>query len=390
MPHRSTETTGRARVLLVDDEVSVLEALKRTMRLRFDVVTATSGETGLAAITREGPFAVIVSDMRMPGMDGAEFLAAARRAAPDTVRVLLTGYADTQSAAAAVNLGQIFRFLEKPCPSARVIATLTDAVEYHALITAERELLEVTLRGSVEVLTDVLALVSPVAFARSLRLKRLVVRLADALCVTDRWAIELAAMLSELGSITVPPEVLERAYRGEALNTTEREMMAGAPEIAAQLIAHLPRLDLVREILRLRHADYVGDPHASPRGEAIPIGARLLRIASDYDEHESRGGSTAECLDVMSGRAGAYDPTALAALVGLMAGTEPVNAIREMSIIDVRPGMVFARDVVAQSGLVLIGRGQEVTPSLVRRIHNFWADMSLKESTVLVTSRAAD
>ena len=106
------------RILCVDDEPNLLAALERNLFGQFDVVTANGGEAGLAAIAEGPPFAAIVSDMRMPGMDGAAFLAAARARAPDSVRLLLTGQADATSAIAAINQGAIFRFLCKPCPTA--------------------------------------------------------------------------------------------------------------------------------------------------------------------------------------------------------------------------------------------------------------------------------
>jgi DNA-binding NtrC family response regulator len=114
--------------------------------------TATSGKAGLERLSSDGPFAVVVSDMRMPEMNGAAFLAQVRERAPDTVRVLLTGQADLDSAIAAVNEGQIFRFLTKPCAPEMLISSLRAAEEQHRLITAERVLLEQTLHGAVKAL----------------------------------------------------------------------------------------------------------------------------------------------------------------------------------------------------------------------------------------------
>ena len=106
----------RPRVLFVDDEPAVLEALALNLRRTYDVVTATSGQAGLEYLWAQSDFAVVVSDMRMPKMDGTTFLALARDAAPDAVRILLTGHTDIDAAVKVVNHGQIFRFLTKPCP----------------------------------------------------------------------------------------------------------------------------------------------------------------------------------------------------------------------------------------------------------------------------------
>jgi DNA-binding NtrC family response regulator len=145
----------------------VLAAMERNLFGEFDVMVALSGEAGLAAIARGERFAVIMSDMRMPGMDGATFLSKVRVICPDSVRLLLTGQADLESSIAAINKGAIFRYLCKPCPKEELVPALNDAVNQHRLICAEKELLATTLTASVKTLTEVLAMVAPWAFQRS-------------------------------------------------------------------------------------------------------------------------------------------------------------------------------------------------------------------------------
>ena len=162
------------RVLCVDDEPNVLAGLRRCLRGHFAVTTAVGGAAGLDALRAEGRFAVVVSDLRMPGMDGVAFLSQVRALAPDTVRVLLTGQADLEAAIASVNEGHIFRFLMKPCAPTQLLAAVDAAAEQHRLLTAERELLEQTLHGSIKALTEALALANPTSFGRATRLKQLV------------------------------------------------------------------------------------------------------------------------------------------------------------------------------------------------------------------------
>ena len=206
------------RVLCVDDEPNVLEGLARTLSEDFDVHTATSGEAGLVALGGE-PFAVIMSDMRMPGMSGSVFLAKARAKAPDAVRVLLTGQADIQSAMAAVNEGAISRFLSKPCPPAAIVASMESAVEQHRLSSAERELLDGTVRGIVKLLTDVLAVSSPAVFSRATRLKQMVTHAAAKLELAEPWRFEVAAMLSQLGCIALPEDLVVRVVAGQPVTS---------------------------------------------------------------------------------------------------------------------------------------------------------------------------
>ncbi len=140
----------RPRILCVDDEPSVLDGLRRTLRSVFIVETAIGGRLGLEILRAKGPFVVVTSDLRMPLMNGVEFLSRAREIAPDTVRVLLTGQGDMEAAIGAVNEGNIFRFLTKPCPTGTLVRSLMACAEQYRLLTAEKVLLEQTLRGSIK------------------------------------------------------------------------------------------------------------------------------------------------------------------------------------------------------------------------------------------------
>ena len=130
----------KERILCVDDESSALDGYQRILHRQFEVSTAVSGEQALAIVERRGPYAVVISDMRMPGMNGAEFLARVRKEAPETVRMLLTGYSDVQSAMDAVNKGHVFQFLTKPCEKDVLLAAINSGVTQYRAQVAEREL----------------------------------------------------------------------------------------------------------------------------------------------------------------------------------------------------------------------------------------------------------
>jgi FixJ family two-component response regulator len=130
------------KILFVDDEAPVLDGYRRILRQEFQLSTALSGEEGLAALLATGPYAVVISDMRMPGMNGSEFLVQVRRIAPETVRMLLTGHADLDAAIDAVNRGNIFRFLTKPCEKPVLIDAIRSGLEQFRATTAEKELIK--------------------------------------------------------------------------------------------------------------------------------------------------------------------------------------------------------------------------------------------------------
>ncbi len=138
--HPRQEVAVSEKILFVDDETAVLEGFQRLLHSSFDIQTAASGGEGLQTLDRDGPFAVVISDMQMPGMNGAEFLARVRQKAPTTVRMLLTGHADLHTAIDAVNRGQILHFLTKPCPKSVLVAAIRSGLDQYHTATEEKEL----------------------------------------------------------------------------------------------------------------------------------------------------------------------------------------------------------------------------------------------------------
>jgi response regulator RpfG family c-di-GMP phosphodiesterase len=360
------------KVLCVDDERNILEAYQRSLRKQYEIETTLGGEEALGLILSHGPFAVIVSDMRMPGMDGIQFLSRAKESAPDSVRIMLTGNADMQTAIEAVNEGNIFRFLTKPCSPEILAKALEAGIEQYRLVTAERELVEKTLRGSVQILTDVLSLVNPTAFGRAARVRRFVSQLAASMKVEESWQIEIAAMLSQVGCVTVPEDVLIKVYRGISLTADEWHMYQAHPQVGRDLIAHIPRLENVAEIIAYQEKlfDGTGLPHDERRGQDIPLGARILKLALDFDKLEASGISKGECLDEIRRRKNWYDPVVVSALRTVLANQIQFE-VKTLRTNELEPGMILAEDVSSTRGLLLILKGQEVTTSLRMRLHNY-------------------
>lgn len=377
------------KVLFVDDDANVLASYQRVFRKQFELHTAQGGEEGLAAIAAHGPYAVIVSDMQMPSMNGVKFLAKARRISPDTIRMILTGYSDLQTAVDAVNEGHIFRFLTKPCSPEALGKTLTAGIEQYRLVTAERELLEKTLSGSVKVLTDVLSMVNPTAFGRASRVQRFVRDLARELRVEKAWQLEIAAMLSQLGCVTLPEETLDKIFRGRALTPLETKIFNDHPRVGHDLLVNIPRLEPVAAIIAAQEKRYDGSgvPEDGARGTAIPLGARVLKVALDLDTLISSGLRPALALSRLRERAGWYDPSVLEAL-GKGINAEVGDEVRSVSVEQLSRGMVFAQEVRSTSGLLLIAQGQEVTASLQIRLRNIAANGGLHGPLRVIIPRA--
>ncbi len=376
-----------AQILCVDDDRNVLEGLALHLRRHYDLLTAESGAAGLELLRTNPSCAVVISDMRMPKMDGAAFLARAHTVAPDAVRMLLTGQADLNAAISAINEGRIFRLLTKPSPPELVRSAIEAAIEQHRLITDQKVLLQRTLHGSIEALANVLALTNPVSFGRATRIRRLVSALAEKVGLAERWAVEVAATLSQLGYLTLPIETAENVQRGRALSERERAMVEGVPDVTEQLLAHIPRLEIVRSILALAgKPQRWGQAGDSSERQMIERSAQLLRIAIEFDVLETSGEPPATALDVLRGRGTPYDPATIAALVALHGADAPPHELRELQVASLRIGMVLAADLYFTNGLLLVARGYEVTAGFLARVGNY-PSKTVREPVRVVVSR---
>ena len=381
--------TDRFKVLCVDDEPHILEGLVLHLRRHYAALTAPGGAAGLELLRNDPTVAVIVSDMRMPQMDGATFLRQSRAIAPNAVRVLLTGQTDIASAISAVNDGQIFRFLSKPCPSDALLATVAEAAEQHRLLTAEKVLLEQTLHGCIKALSDILALANPTSFGRALRIKKHVTDLANQVQLKDRWQVEVAAMFSQLGLITLPPDTADKLHSGASLSQEELDMVGKMPAVAEQLLANIPRLDDVREILAWSQRKCrVVDSTVAAKERDLRRCAHLLRVAIDFDALDGRGLSPAAILGTLRGRSGVYDPAMLDALEAVRSSANRTE-VREVRLRELRPGMIFAEDVRLVGGNLLVARGYEITERFVERLANF-STGSVKEPIRVILPAVAD
>jgi response regulator RpfG family c-di-GMP phosphodiesterase len=284
--------------------------------------------------------------------------------------VLLTGEADLPSAIAAINKGRIFRFLCKPCPPAELAEAMSAAAEQHRLVTAERVLLEETLQGSIAALADVLAQTHPASFGRALRVKLLVGQLSEMAGLRSHWQVEIAATLSQLAAVTLPPETLAAWEAGETLRPEEQEMVARMPAFTDRVLSRIPRLEGVRRIL----ADYAKHPHELDPTDAgqLTREARILRLAMDYDRFVAGGMSVELALAALGSCGDLYDADLLGFL-GLLAQAARELELRRIPPKDLLPGMVLAEEIRTQGGVLLAARGYQISDSFVARISNLRA-----------------
>jgi response regulator RpfG family c-di-GMP phosphodiesterase len=362
------------RILFVDDDPSLLSGISRQLHGKFQVVTAEGGVEGLRKMEQEGPFAVIVADMRMPDMNGIQLLQKIQSIAPHTVRIMLTGNADLGTAMHAVNEGNIFRFLEKPCHKDTLEWALQSGLELYRHKTAEKELLEKTLYGSVQVLVDILSLTNPMAFSRASRLKTYCGQIAKLLGVGNVWRFELAALLSQIGCVSIPSDTLAKVFSGDELTEDEKKMYNSHPTLGSQLLARIPRLGAVTAAVSGQLKNFKDFPQTEPAGE-LPadqgiLGAQILRVAIDFDTLICRGNDSSHAIGELHTQPEVYNPL----IVWVLKSVQTVEVEMETRVVKVRDlnnAMILAEDIRTRSGILVAAKDQEVNLSMRARLGNY-------------------
>jgi len=361
------------KILFVDDEPSILDGYKRMLHREFQVDTAVGGLQGLAMIRDLGPYSVVISDMRMPGMNGAQFLGQVRQSAPDTVRMLLTGYTDIDAAMEAVNQGNIFRFLAKPCEKDALVEAINAGVYQYRLVMVERELLEDTLLGSVKVLTDVLSAASPDVFGRSIRITRYVRHLVSKFSLPSPWRFETAAMLSQLGCVTLDIGVMQAVFAGERLSAEDQARFATHPQVAKVLLTHIPRMEaiawMISQQLSKDPSENSSEMHWQD-AESIVLGARILKLAVAFDNYKMSGLTDEEALGRLRFRRDEFGEELVAAFSDIKSNGAATQ-LRKISTARLTTGMILQQEIRTRTGTLIVPKGQEITPALLIKLENF-------------------
>lgn len=363
------------RVLLVDDDVNLLSGLKRRLGMRFDLTTAASGPEALGRMDDDGPFGVIVTDMRMPKMDGLEFIREARLRTPEAVFMMLTGNQDQGTATNAVNEGHVFRFQTKPCRSEQLSASIEACIRQYELVTSERDLLHKTFAGAVKLLNEILELSHPEVFGRARRIREIVDRLVANLGLKDRWEYKLAAQLSQIGLTTLPAETVDAVLAGIPPAPAQRGDGCSYARVGERLLKNVPRLDAVASIIGA-HLDSSGRLTAVPDDpdDLVATGAALLRIATEFDLACRLRPDVPSALATLKARLpDVSDEIADALRVvepAVPAGNEQDEVV-EVSVDQLSVGMVLRSHVSTMDGVRLLAMGNEITRPIIEKLRNY-------------------
>lgn len=410
-----------ATLLFVDDEPNILSALRRLFRpLGYKIHTAEGGSEGLALLEQE-PVDLVISDMRMPNMDGAQFLEQVRQKWPDTMRILLTGHADVSSTIAAINKGEIHRYIAKPWDDDDITLLVKHALERKDLEQEKRRLEDLTQRQndelkdlnvnletkvqerteevrqtmgfleiankklkenfitSIKIFANLIELREPSLAGHSRRVADHARTLAKRLNLSDAEVqdVFIAGLLHDIGKIGQPDKLLAKPFI--VLAGEERDLALRHPAIGQAALMGLEQLHGAAKLIRAHHErwDGMGFPDGLS-GLAIPIGARILALANDYDGVQigtvlSKRLNQSEAIAyITEGRGKRYDPQVVDVFAGMMDG-QGSAAVVEMEIKSpqLKAGMVLSRDLVSHEGVMLLSRDYVLNDIIIEQICNF-------------------
>lgn len=373
---------SKPRVLFVDDERHILEGVASVLRKEYEVEVASNGGDALRMLAELKDVSVVVSDFRMPQMDGATFLHEVMRRAPAATRILLTGQDGVGGAQDAVNKGQIFRFLTKPCPQEKLKAALEAGVAHHRLVNAERAVMVETLLECISALMEVLAVTNPVAFGRAQRIKALVSDLSAQLECGHFWQLEAASLLSQIGYFAVSSELAEKIYYGHPLSHEEQVLASAVPGNAQRIFEHVPRLEPVIQILMA--LDW-SDVQIRRLGDGtIGLGARILGVALQFDAMMTKGQPKIDVLLDLRAREARFGANVLDALNACVNASFEQEKEIVLRLRDASPGMRLRDEIRTPVGTLLVPIGFIVTQRLIERISQVAPDALDKEVRLTV------
>lgn len=420
-PAATSDSTTPALILCVDDEPNILSALQRLLRRQgYKVITATSGAEGLQVFQQEA-IDLVISDMRMPEMDGAQFLEQVRQHWPDTVRVLLTGYADVESTMAAINKGEIYRYIAKPWDDNDMLLLVKLAMEHKALEREKRRLealtqqqneelqalnasLEVKVQQRTQALQKVLHeleksndhlrknfLTSVSIFSNLMELRaggigghsRRVAELARKIAVQmglgkdEIENVVFAGLLHDIGKIGLSDTLLEKHL--PMLTPVEREVVMRHPAVAQTALMPLEPLKNAASIIKSHHEyfDGTGFPDGLS-GFMIPLGARILTVANDYDAVQHGNMLNVRLTPmkaynfILESRGKHYDPSVVDAFKILLGGGQTHQDVAiEIHSTQLKRGMVLAKDLLSHEGLLLLGKDFVLNDEMIEQMIKF-------------------
>jgi len=411
------------RILVVDDEEIVLSALRETLRRQNYDVVVTSNPTAALAELRNGPFAVVIADQRMPLVSGLELLDQARQIQPHATRILMAGVVSLGTVIDAINQGEIYRFIVKPWLREELLVTIRNAVQRHELIqqnvhlqtttlTMNEQLVELneSLEEQVKLVArqnQQLARMNQTLEQNLLRSMELSLHTAQTfypmlgeqgrhvaqLCrpmaqvlelpTEDRRALESAALLHDIGLVGAPRSLIRRWRENPAaLNDAERALIEQHPVLGQELSAFGNGLEQVGALIRVHHerVDGAGYPDKLA-GDKIPWLGRLLAVAVAFASSKLVRDDAVEEIKMQANTA--FDADAVRVFLRALPLIHAPRKEKQVPLSELRPGMVLARGIFTPNGLLLAPEGQQLNFTYIEKLLNYDRIQPINQSLVV-------
>ena len=410
-------------LLFVDDEENIQRSLQRVFhREGYNILTASSGKEGLEKIA-QNKVDLILSDHKMPQMTGVEFLKEAKKVSPDTVRIILTGYADVQAAMDAINQGEVYRFITKPWDDQDLKLTVKRALQQRDLVLENRRLNELTRKQNEELKElnrdlekrvqertkeirrknkELSKLYTDLEknFLDSIRVFASLVELRDSYIgshskrvaafsrsIAEKWGldekevldVEIAAILHDIGKIGIPDKVLAKSY--EEMGQEERRVYEQHPIIGQASIQIIDNLQEVGVLIRHHHESWDGTGYPDGlKEDGIPLGSRIISAVDAYDTMLNRRRYTQRVTRfqvierLKKGRGVKFDPEVVNIFLELLEVKEVKAKKRvelRIALDQLEEGMVLARDLYTSKGILLIPKDEVIREAHIDKIRNY-------------------
>lgn len=338
------------KILIVDDEADNLALLYRTLRGKYEITKATSAIEALEILKNQS-FNCILSDHKMPQMDGVEFLRRTYEVCPNTTRLLVTAYSDVKILIDAINYGKIYRYIKKPFNPDELLHIVEASLEYHQLKVDNENLikdLKELFSGTIRAIIEALDAKDSFTLGRSRRVTFYSLKMVERLHInnTEKSRIELAGLLHDIGMIGVAEDILNKSQK---LTQEEFEEIKKHVQHSVRILEDIKQLYEVIEIIKYHHEYYDGNGYPyGLKGDEIPLGSRIIAVADAFDSMVSdrayrQGLDPQEAMRIIEERSGSqFDPD----LVRLFKDVLP-EALREVKEYEEKAGKkdIFSTDV---------------------------------------------
>lgn len=363
-------------ILLVDGDDAALRELAPFFK-DCSLIHCASYKEALVSLRRIDNCRVVIAEIGLHDECGTSFLQAVQKKHPRTVRMVLSGRTGFSDVCDALNRGHIYRYIAKPCDTKELVQHVRDALAHFDAESDQYQDMRSSLFGSVKALIDILDMVRPEAIGFAKRIRERVLTVGKALGVKPLWQLELAVMLSHIGCLALPTEVMEKVDQAVEMTPEEKQIFWMHPTIASSLLSNIPGMGPIAEIIGQQHFSFT---------DSQPMGARIIKVALDLDRWERRNRDPLAILNQMKAKAKNYDPRVVQVMQKLLT-RKGSGDVRQLHVEELAEGMILAKDLVNKDGTKLLLSGQPISKASLIRLKQFHIALGIMDKVHVMAEK---